>query len=121
MERRIDLLNSVLGEDGKTISTQLRRDNGDFPTTVAKLKDTLPAETLQRASLVHSLGAISQDKDIVSTIANDPEITTLRDVALHYDNTKLAALATLKLFYPLPSQTLMPVRVQVPQPKEHTV
>jgi hypothetical protein len=92
MERRIDLLNSVLGgEDGKKISTQLRHDNGDLPTTIAKLKDTLPAATLERASLIHSLSAVTLDKGIVGTIANDPEISSLRDVALHYDNTKLAA------------------------------
>jgi len=101
MERRIDLLNTVLGgEDGKKISTQLRIDKGDLPTTIAKLKDTVPAATLERASLIHSLSAISLDEGIVSTIANDPEITSLRDVALHYDNTKLVALATLNAFVP---------------------
>lgn len=74
MERRIDLLNNVLGcEDGKKISSQLRNDNGDLPTTIAKLKDTVPAATLERASLIHSLGAISLDEGIVGTIANDPE------------------------------------------------
>ena len=101
MERRIDLLNTVLGgEDGKKISTQLRIDKGDLPTTIATLKDTVPAATLERASLIHSLSAISLDEGIVSTIANDPEITSLRDVALHYDNTKLVALATLNAFVP---------------------
>jgi hypothetical protein len=101
IERRIDLLNSILGgEDSKKISTQLRNDNGDLLATIAKFKDILSAATLERASLIHSLSAITLDKSIVGTISNDPEITTLRDMALHYDNTKLAALATLSSFVP---------------------
>lgn len=41
LERRTELFDTILGEDGKTISNQLRLDNGHLPTTLAKLKGKL--------------------------------------------------------------------------------
>jgi hypothetical protein len=94
LKRRIELLDNVLGDDGKKISARLSANHGDLAATVAELKGMVPDSTLKSASLIHSLAPICDEPAILSVFVKDQNVSSLRDVALEYDQTKIAAVAT---------------------------
>jgi len=99
IEARIKTLNTVLTDkdDRKVVDAELRAANGDMPTVLASLEGKLPAAALQKVALAHSLAVLTDDHlPVVKAIANTPDITNLRDVALHFNVEKLTALVNPK-------------------------
>lgn len=91
IETRINTINSVLGaEHSQIVGEALKSAHGNWPDA---LKDKLPEAELQRVTLVHTLADWSGDNvPVVTALANQPDLTNLRDVALNFNVDKLAAL-----------------------------
>ncbi len=94
METRISTLNAVLGADqNQLVSAALQSANGNWSDALTSLKEKLPEAALQRVTLVHTLADWSGDNvPVVTALANKPDLTNLRDVALNFTVDKLAAL-----------------------------
>lgn len=61
------------------------------------LKDKLPTVSLQKVALAHSLSVLTDDHlPAVKALTEQPDLTTLRDVALRFNVEKLAAIVDPK-------------------------
>jgi len=100
--RREALIVAVLGEDVKSIADELASDD---PSRVAgiKLAGMITQALLDRAKLVNQLSTIFDDDKTVIEIATDLTVSSIRDVALHYDKDRLAKLhgGAASVFYHL--------------------
>ena len=75
----------------------LRAANGDMPAALTSLKGKLPAAALKKVALAHTLAVWSDDHvSLVKALSGQAAITNLRDVALHFNAKKLAALVDSK-------------------------
>jgi len=95
LEARIKTLHAVLTKKGdrQIVAKALRAADGDMPAALASLKDKLPEAALQKVALAHSLAVLSGDNvSIVKALATNPEVKSLRDVALRFNVEKLSAL-----------------------------
>lgn len=97
LQTRIETLRTVLSQQREqdAVSEALRGTEGDWPKALAGLKEKqeLPAETLRKLALAHSLAVWSDDEvPLVKALTDDPAVASLRDVALHFNVEKLAAL-----------------------------
>ncbi len=94
---RMKTLKSVMTDTQheKPMSEALNDANGDWSKALIVLKDKkrVPAETLQRLDLAHSLADWSRDHvKVVKALADDTTVKSMRDVALHFNVEKLTAL-----------------------------
>ena len=92
---RIKTLNTVLLDkhERQAVDEALRAAKGDMAAAMASLNGKLPAAALQRVKFAHSLADWSDDHaPIVKALSGQADITTLRDVALHFNTDKLAVL-----------------------------
>ena len=98
IEARVKSLNAVLTEKhGQVVGKALRVAKADMPAALASLKGKLPAAALQKVALAHSLAVWSDDHvSLVKALSGQADITNLRDVALHFNAKKLAALVDSK-------------------------
>jgi hypothetical protein len=99
LETRISTLTAVLTEKDQqsTVANELKTTKGDWPTALANLKGKLPPDSLKKIELAHSLAVWADDNtQVVKALVEKPEITNLRDVALHFNAEKLAALVKPK-------------------------
>ena len=95
LETRITALNTVLTEkhDRQAVDEALRAANGDMPGALVTLKSRLSDSAMKKVVLAHSLAVWSGDHaSVVKAIAAQADITSLRDVALHFGVDKLANL-----------------------------
>src|SRR5690349_13841873 len=75
------------------VETELRAVNGDMAAALENLKKKLPPAALRKATFAHSLAEWSDDNvQMMKAVAAQPNVTSLRDVALNFDAEKLAAL-----------------------------
>lgn len=93
LDTRINVLNTVLTtEEQPVVDRALRDANGDLSIALSSLGEQ-PQQLLQRVRLAYSLADLSEDNEaIVTAIAERPEINNLRDVALNFNVTELAAI-----------------------------
>src|SRR5262245_29082976 len=99
METRINALNAVLTKKAEqhVVSDALTASNGDWTAAAASLTGKLPDTSLQKVALAHTLAVWSDDNvPVVKALAGQPDVTNLRDVALHYNIEKLTALVDPK-------------------------
>lgn len=99
LETRINAIRTVLTHDEhqQVVDSTLRSVNGDMPSAMKNLTEKLPAASLQKIALAHSLADWSEDHmAVVKALADQPELKNLRDVALHFNVEKLAALVDPK-------------------------
>ncbi len=99
METRINALNAVLTKKAEqhVVSDALTASNGDWTAAAASLIGKLPDTSLQKVALAHTLALWSDDNvTVVKALAMQPDVTNLRDVALHYNIEKLTALVDPK-------------------------
>ena len=92
---RILSINSALTDPAhqQVVDTALQTANGDWTVALARLKDQLPQPALQKVELAHALADMTSDNvPLVRALAEQPSVTTLRDVALNFNADKLAAL-----------------------------
>ena len=91
VERRTALIVAVLGETVKPIAPELASDD---PSRVAAVKPdgNVTQTMLDRAKLVNQLSKMFDDDKVVTEIATDLTVSTVRDVALHYDKERLAKI-----------------------------
>jgi hypothetical protein len=80
-------------DEEKKVDKELKDAKGDWGVAREKLKAELPEESLKKVELANALADWSGDHiSIVKALAETPELTNLRDVALHFDVAKLAGL-----------------------------
>jgi hypothetical protein len=95
LETRLNALNVVVTtkEHQEAVNEALQAANGDWPTALENLKDKLPAPLLQKVALAHALAMWSDDNiPVVTALAEQPDVTNVRDVALRFNVDKLTAL-----------------------------
>jgi Tc toxin complex TcA C-terminal TcB-binding domain/Neuraminidase-like domain len=95
LETRINTIKTVLTskKDQKAVDSALRMANGDMPTAMQALTEKLPAASLQKIALAHSLADLSDDHlSVVKALVEHPDVNNLRDVALRFNAEKLAEL-----------------------------
>lgn len=97
IKTRMKTLKSVMidAQNEKTVSEALNEANGDWPKALIVLKDKkeVPAETLQRLDLAHSLADWSSDHvPVVKALADNTTVKSMSDVALYFNVEKLTAL-----------------------------
>ena len=97
IQTRMKTLKSVITDSvhEKAVSYALNEASGDWPKALASLteKKVVPPETLIKLDLAHTLADWSSDHvTIVKALANDATVTSLRDVALRFNNDKLTAM-----------------------------
>src|ERR1041385_1481941 len=95
LKTRIKTLNAVLTrkKDQQIVGKALRASEGDFTEALKYLKDKLTDTSLEKLVFADSLAELAGDHvALVKALADKPEITSLRDVALHFNTDKLAEL-----------------------------
>ncbi|HKM79460.1 MAG TPA: hypothetical protein VJY15_00660 [Candidatus Acidoferrum sp.] len=95
IETRIKALNAVLTEKEhqETVDQEVRAAKGDWSAALESLKHKLPGASLEKVALAHSVAAWSDDNvPVVKALDKDPEVNSLRDVALRFGVEKLAAI-----------------------------
>jgi len=95
LEARIKTLTAILvqKDDQYVVQIALEEANGDWATALTKLHGTLPEASLQKLTLAHSLAEWTDDNlPVVRALAEKPNISSLRDVALQFNVDKLTAL-----------------------------
>jgi Papain-like cysteine protease AvrRpt2 len=103
LETRIETIGSVLTnkKHQQTLGSELRKANGDLPTAMQNLTGKLPAASLQKIDLAHSLADLADDHiPVVKALAQQPELKSLRDIARSYNVEKLAMLIDPKVVPP---------------------
>ena len=97
---RINTLNAFLStnEDKEAVKTAFLATKGEWTAALASLKDKLPEESFKKVELAHSLAVWSDDNVPVvkAVLAAQPDLTSLRDVALRFNVDKLTALVDPK-------------------------
>ena len=98
IEARVKSLNAVLTEKhAQAVGKAVRAANGDMSAALTSLKGKLPEAALNKVALAHSLAVWSDDRvSLVKALSGQADITNVRDVALHFNVKKLAALVDLK-------------------------
>ena len=98
IEARVKSLNAVLTEKhGQAVGKALRAAHGDMSAALTSLKGKMPAAALKKVAFAHSLAVWSDDHaSLVKALSGQADITNLRDVALHFNAKKLAALVDSK-------------------------
>jgi hypothetical protein len=86
-QRRSNLILAVLGDDAKPVAHALASND---PAVKLAAKVTQP--TLDGAAFVNDLAGIVDDDRVVIAIGKDPDVSTIRDVALKYDRNCLTKL-----------------------------
>jgi hypothetical protein len=97
LQTRIESLKAVLSvqKDQQALSEALEKSEGDWPKALANLtkNQALPAVTIQKLTLAHSLAVWSSDNvPIVKALSNGAGVASLRDVALRFNVEKLTEL-----------------------------
>ncbi len=95
LQTRINTINAVLTHEAhqQAVDSALREANGDMPTAMKNLTEKLPAASVQKIALAHSLADLSDDHiPVVKALAEHPDVNNLRDVALRFNAEKLAEL-----------------------------
>jgi hypothetical protein len=94
LQTRIKSLRGVLsGDTLRAVSSALQASRGDWTAARAAVAENLTPAQLQKADLAHSLADLTDDDaGLVTTIAKQDDVVSLRDLALHYNVDKLAAL-----------------------------
>lgn len=95
IEARIKALNTAISDKHhrQLVDEALRKSKGDMPSTLSSLKGRLSGPELQKINFAHSLAELTDDHlPIIKAIANNRDITNLRDVALHFNTQKLSEL-----------------------------
>ncbi|MEO8407834.1 MAG: hypothetical protein ABI476_05335, partial [Oxalobacteraceae bacterium] len=95
IEARIKTLNAVLvtKKDQLAVENALQAAKGDWSVATDQLKDKLSVKSLQKVTLAHSLAEWTDDHSaLVKELTAQPNIKTMRDVALNFNVDKLAAL-----------------------------
>src|SRR6476660_9311427 len=91
-ETRLKTLNAVLPDkkDKEAVKKEFLAADGDWTKASANLKTLLSEEIFQKASFAYSLADWSNDNvRIVKALAEQPDLTSMRDVALRYNPDKL--------------------------------
>ena len=84
---RINFIVSFLGDDAKEAADVVIDGNSTLPSTATPAEQAL----LPRVKFIDSLCIFFDDNyDVVRAIAKDPNVSSLRDVALNYDQNALA-------------------------------
>lgn len=95
-EIRINTLSAVLStkEEREAVKTEYLAAKGDWAAALASLKGKLPEASLKKAALAHSLAVWSDDNVPVvkAVLAAQPDLASLRDLALGFNVEKLTAL-----------------------------
>lgn len=97
--KRARTLSAVLTRktEKEKIDKELQDAEGDWDVALQKLREALPEESLKKVSLANSVADWSSDHvSVVKALAGRPDITSLRDVALHVSPAKLAELVDPK-------------------------
>src|ERR1051325_11228400 len=92
---RMKTLNAILTKkDEREILKKAVEDaNGNFEEALKELDSKLPDASVNKVALAHSLAQWADDHiSVVKALTNDPEVTSLRDVALRFNIEKLTAL-----------------------------
>jgi DNA-binding transcriptional MerR regulator len=95
IDARINTINSVLTDSDQqhAVEQELQAANGDWPAALASLKSKLPPDSLQKVDFANSLAVWAEDHiPVVSVLAGQPGLTSLRDVALQFNVEKLTEL-----------------------------
>jgi hypothetical protein len=96
----ISTLDTVLPStvDKETVKTQIQAAKGDWTVALASLKEKLPQASFKKVQLAHSLAAWTDDNVPLAqaVIAAKPDLTNLRDVALHFNVDKLTQIVDPK-------------------------
>ena len=95
LDNRIAALAAILTDKShqKAVDTAMRAANGEMSLAMVGLKDQLPEASLKKVLLAHSLADLAGDNiPVVKAIVEQPGVTNLRDVALHFNLEKLAAV-----------------------------
>jgi peptidoglycan hydrolase-like protein with peptidoglycan-binding domain len=93
LDQRIATLTAVLTDKKhqQAVDVAMRSANGDISLTLDSLKPTIPADSLQKITFAHSLADLVNDHvSVIKAIVEQPGVTNLRDVALHFNVEKLA-------------------------------
>ena len=93
-EARIKALNAVVTDTDhqRIVAKALKHFKGDFPAALKDLRGKLPAATMAKVEFAHSLAAFAgDDLRVVRALTSESKVTSMRDVALHFDIDKLAA------------------------------
>ena len=97
---RINALNAILStnEHKEAVKTAFLTAKGDWTAALASLKDTLPEPSLKKIGLANSLAALSDDNVPVvkAILAAEPDLMSLRDLALRFNVERLTALVDPK-------------------------
>jgi hypothetical protein len=99
LKTRLKTLNAILTskKDREIVKKALETTEGDFAKALPKLEAKLSDTALKKVSFAHSLAGLSEDHlPFVKALINDPEIRSLRDVALRFNAEKLTALVDPK-------------------------
>src|SRR5258706_571430 len=95
LETRVNVLHSVLTDKAQqqAVARAVQEAKGDWTVARASLKDKLPPETLKKLDLANNLADWAGDNiPVVTALANKPDVSSLRDVALRFNVDKLAAV-----------------------------
>ena len=95
VETRIKTLNAVLHnkKDQEAVRKEFLAVDGDWTKASMRLKKNLKKETFQKTTFAHSLADWSNDSvKIVKALAERPNLTSMRDVALRYNPDKLVEI-----------------------------
>ena len=96
LNTRIDTIQAVLAGDQsqQQVTRALTDAGGNLSMALDALKNVnTPVEVLHKLQFSYALADLSGDNQgVVQALVNDPQIKTLRDVALHYNVEQIAAL-----------------------------
>src|SRR5260370_8779899 len=101
LEARASSLKSVLSNRAqkRVIDEALQAANGDWTAALIDLKERLPAAALQKVTLAYALADWSDDNSsIVNGLAEQPNVPSLRDVALNFNVKTLPYLMQSNYF-----------------------
>jgi hypothetical protein len=91
-QNRIEFIKAIVGEEVTKIVTEVVV--GDVPSESAiKVSGTVSQSTLRRVSFLNSLANLCDDNEtFVKAVANDPDIISVRHLALLYNKQRLGEL-----------------------------
>ena len=101
IKTRINTLHAVLTDETqqRTVDTALSDAKGDWSAARESLKEiiTMSSDSLEKLDLANTLADWSDDNvPVVKALTEHPDVSTLRDVALHFNVEKLAAVVELQ-------------------------
>ncbi|WP_295672216.1 hypothetical protein, partial [uncultured Mucilaginibacter sp.] len=94
--KRLDTIKKVIGDKdiNAKVESSYAEAKGSWSAVLGNLKaEGLDEPTLAKLDLVHSLAEITGNHaDLVKSISNQPEVVSMRDVALNYDAASIATM-----------------------------